>query len=142
VPKEGNAWPCKRVGQTLRAFSLKKAERLLRRADFERVSKCGKRMDSDYFVILYCRNRLGILRLGVTVSKRVGRAVIRNRIKRLVREHFRLHKALFCNGCDVNVIAKSGASRLSSQQIREALEGIVSHISKDCNHEAVFAGTH
>ncbi len=126
----------------MRAFSLEKGERLLRRADFERLSKYGNRIDSDYFVILYTRNGLGKLRLGVTVSKRVGRAVIRNRLKRLVREHFRQHKGLFSDSYDVNVIAKGGTSDLPSRRIREALDAIVRDILRDCKHEAVLAGTH
>ena len=124
------------------AFSLTKSERLSRRADFEKLSRDGSRIEGDYFVILYSQNGLGIMRLGVTVSKRVGRAVIRNRVKRLVREHFRLHKALFSDSYDVNVIAKSGASNLSAQQLRGALEAMVRDILKDCKHEAVSAGTH
>jgi ribonuclease P protein component len=68
----------------VRAFSLKRRERLRKRSDFERLSKDGDRINSDYFLIVYTRNGLGRLRLGVTVSKRVGRAVIRNRLKRLV----------------------------------------------------------
>ncbi|MEE9402969.1 MAG: ribonuclease P protein component [Desulfobacteria bacterium] len=126
----------------MRAFSLERGERLLRRADFERLSKYGNRIDSDYFVILYTRNGLGKLRLGVTVSKRVGRAVIRNRLKRLVREHFRQHKGLFSDSYDVNVIAKGGTSDLPSRRIREALDAIVRDILRDCKHEAVLAGTH
>jgi ribonuclease P protein component len=126
----------------VRALSLKKGERLLKRADFERLSKDGNRIDSDYFVILYRRNGLGKLRVGVTVSRRVGRAVIRNRVKRSVREHFRQHKGLFSDSYDVNVIAKSGTSDLSSQGIRAALDAIVRDILRDCKHEAVLAGTH
>lgn len=109
-------------------FSLRKSERLLKPADFGRLSKHGNRIDSDYFTIRYSPNGLGKLRLGVTVGKRVGRAVVRNRVKRLVREHFRLHKVLFSDGYDVNVIAKGGTSDLSSQQIRGVLEAIVRDI--------------
>lgn len=123
-------------------FSLSKPERLLKRADFEKLSEEGNRIDSDYFVILYSRNGFGKLRLGVTVSKRVGRAVTRNRVKRLVREHFRLRKALFSDSYDVNVIAKGGTSNLSSREIRGALEAIVRDMLRDCKHEAVSAGTH
>jgi ribonuclease P protein component len=131
-----------RAGTTLGAFSLTKSERLLSRADFEKLSNNGNRIDSDYFVILYSKNGLGKLRLGVTVSKRVGRAVIRNRVKRLVREYFRLHKTLFSDSYDVNIIAKGGTPELSSRQIRGALETICRNILRDCKHEAVSAGTH
>ena len=124
------------------AFSLRKSERLLKRADFGRLSRHGKRINADYFVVLYSRNSLGKLRLGVTVSKRVGRAVIRNRVKRLVREFFRLNKVLFSDSYDVNVIAKGDASDLSPTQIRGTLEAIVGDILRDCKHEAVSTGTH
>ena len=123
-------------------FSLTKSERLLRRADFEKLSGDGHRIDSDYFVILYSPNGLGKLRLGVTVNKRVGCAVIRNRVKRLVRERFRLRKALFGDSYDVNVIAKGGTSDLSSREIGRALEAMVRDMLRDCKHEAVSAGTH
>ena len=126
----------------MRAFSLGKGERLPKPRDFQELIKRGTRIDSDCFVVLYAPNGLGRSRLGVTVSKKVGRAVIRNRVKRLVREYFRLHKALFSGSYDVNVIAKGGTSDLPSRQIREALEAIVSDIARDCKHEAVSAGTH
>jgi putative membrane protein insertion efficiency factor len=58
-----------------------------------------------------------------------------------VREHFRQHKGLFSDSYDVNVIAKSGTSDLSSQGIRAALDAIVRDILRDCKHEAVLAGT-
>lgn len=126
----------------MKAFSLRKSERLLRPADFGKLFKHGSRIDSDYFTVVYAPNGLGKLRLGVTVGRRVGGAVIRNRVKRLVREHFRLHKALFSDSYDVNVIAKGGSSGLSSQQIRGALEAIVRDILRDCKDEAVSACTH
>lgn len=123
-------------------FSLTKLERLLRRQDFEKLSRYGERVDGEHFIVVYAHNGLGKLRLGVTVSKRVGRAVTRNRVKRLVREYFRLHKVLFADSYDVKVIAKAGTSDLSSWQIKGALEAIVRDILRDCKHEAVSAGTH
>jgi len=126
----------------VRTFSLRKGERLPRPKDFQELIKGGTRIDSDCFVVLYAPNGLGRSRLGVTVSKRVGRAVIRNRVKRLVREHFRQHKGLFSDSYDVNVIAKGGTSDLSSGRVRGALDAVVRNILKDCKHEAVSAGTH
>jgi ribonuclease P protein component len=124
------------------AFSFKKAERILKRDDFERLMKCGKRIHRDHFVVYCCRNSLGTLRLGVTVSKKVGRAVIRNRVKRLVRESFRLSKTFFGDTYDMNVIAKRGAANLSFQKTNQALGRIFREISRDCKHEAAAAGTH
>ncbi|NVM57724.1 MAG: ribonuclease P protein component [Desulfobacterales bacterium] len=121
---------------------MKKAERISRRADFQRLARYGRRIHRDHFVVLYSRNSLGNLRLGVTVNKKVGRAVIRNRIKRLVRERFRVSKAMFDGTYDINVVAKTGAAELSSQEITQTLEGIFNEISKDCKHEAIAADTY
>jgi ribonuclease P protein component len=126
----------------LSAFSLTKAVRLLKRADFQRLSKYGRTLRRDHFVVAYCRNSLGNPRLGVTVSKKVGCAVIRNRIKRLVREYFRLNNALFDKAYDMNVIARSGAASLSSQKINQTLESIFREMSKDNKYEAIATGTH
>ncbi len=125
----------------MRAFSFKRGERLLKRHDFERLSKVGNRFDNELFVVLYTPNGLVNSRLGVTVSKRVGPAVVRSRVKRMVREHFRKHKGMFSDSYDVNVIAK-GAPDPSSKQIREALDAILRDILRGCNHEAVVDGTH
>lgn len=61
-------------------------------------------------------------RLGVTVSSRIGNAVARNRVKRLVREVFRVRRSSIPNAVDVVVIAKPGADRLSYAQAATELE--------------------
>lgn len=114
----------------------------MRKTDFVRVSKYGKRIHGDFFVVSYCRNSHGNLRLGLTVSKKVGCAVIRNRIKRLVRECFRVNKALFDCPYDMNVIAKTSAAGLSTQEVNRALKTIFCEVSKDCKSEAVAAGAY
>lgn len=124
------------------ALSLLKKERLRKRSDFTKLSKDGRRFHSEYFVVVCSRNGLGRSRLGVTISKRVGRAVARNRIKRLVREHFRHRKAVLKDNYDLNVIAKGGSSALLSQEMREALDAVVHDMLRKCEDEAVSAGTH
>ncbi|MBE6957594.1 MAG: ribonuclease P protein component [Ruminococcaceae bacterium] len=59
-------------------------------------------------LVLYARpNRLGINRIGITVSKKLGHAVVRNRVRRRLREVYRLNEAQFTPGWDIVVVARS-----------------------------------
>ena len=60
------------------------------------------------YLVLYARkNRLGENRVGVTVSKKLGKAVVRNRVRRRLREVYRLHESRFLPGWDIVVVARS-----------------------------------
>src|SRR5690606_6730533 len=69
-------------------------------------------------------------RLGITVTKKVGNAVRRNRVKRCVREAFRLHRELFPQGFDVVFIAKQGAQVEGTAQVVSELEAAAGAIRK------------
>ena len=60
------------------------------------------------YMVLYARkNRTGQNRVGVTVSKKLGKAVVRNRVRRRLREVYRLNEARFAPGWDIVVVARS-----------------------------------
>ncbi len=103
------------------AFSFLKKERLLNRADFVKLNRLGKRYHTEHFVIILLENDLGYTRLGITVSKKTGNAVKRNRVKRRIREFFRLNKTHFPQGYDIVIISKKGASNLDFWRIKEEL---------------------
>ena len=67
---------------------------------------------------------MGGVRLGITVSKKVGPAVTRNRVKRLVREAFRVRKALFGEGLDLVFIAKKSADVATYDEVASDVERI------------------
>jgi ribonuclease P protein component len=80
--------------------------RLRRGADFRRVY-ARKRSASDGRLVLYaCENNLAFPRLGLSVSVRVGPAVVRNRWKRLLREAFRLRRTELPAGVDIIAIPR------------------------------------
>ena len=98
------------------AFSFRKEERLRKRQDFLRLYTTGRKCHTDHFIIVWSCKNDGKKRLGVTVSRRTGKAVARNRIKRYLREYFRQHKELF-QKADYNVIAKNGSDQLRFQEV-------------------------
>lgn len=72
-------------------FGFSPAQRLLKPAQFREARKAGKRSFTKSFIIYTLPNGLGFNRLGITASGRVGNSVRRNRVKRLLREFFRLN---------------------------------------------------
>ena len=105
-------------------LSFAAADRLHRSAEFIRLQRSGVRFESPHFVV-YAGNLAGNLddeptrsRLGVTVSRRVGIAVVRNRVKRRVREIFRrVIRDNLPAGTSIVVIARAGAATLPSPAI-------------------------
>ena len=101
--------------------SYPKRVRLRRRTEYLRVQRMGKRTHTPSFVIVRHPTGSQGVRLGITVSSKVGNAVVRNRIKRRVRESFRVRRSAMSSGFDVVVIAKQGAHDLTFSQIEREL---------------------
>jgi ribonuclease P protein component len=81
-------------------------ERLLKRADYVRLFARGRKYHSTSLLLFISGNGRAHARVGITVSGKVGSAVRRNRIKRLLREYYRLWKPLFMPGYDYSIVAK------------------------------------
>jgi ribonuclease P protein component len=110
------------------AFSFSKQERLRKRPEYLYLSGSGRKFHTEHFIIVRSGEVTGQTRLGITVSRKVGKAVVRNRIKRLVREYYRLHKKLF-GGADYNLIAKKGADKLLFSDICQELDKVLIQIA-------------
>lgn len=108
------------------AFDFGRDRRIRSRADFVRVQTHGERATSPHFVLLVAaRAKVEApgdpappSRLGIVVTRKVGNATVRNRIKRLCRECFRLWPGFVPDGIDLVVIAREGAHELSLAQVR------------------------
>jgi ribonuclease P protein component len=109
-------------------FLFTKADRILKRSEFLRLSRSDKALHGRHFIVSICRARLDRTRLGITVTKKVGNAVVRNRIKRLCREFFRLNKHNITGHWDINIIAKKQAAGLSTKDVFLSLKHIFDRI--------------
>ena len=106
-------------------FIFPKKHRLLKRKEFVNLNRLGKRNHAAHFTVILKENGLEINRVGITVTKKIGNAVIRNRIKRLVREYFRLYQHSFLQGYDIVIVAKKGADDLFFEKLKEELGEIL-----------------
>jgi ribonuclease P protein component len=105
--------------------SYRKTERVTNRSDYKAIYNKGVWNSSQHFRSVICSNKQGNRRLGITVTKKAGNAVKRNRIKRLIREFFRLNKDLFPAGHDIIVMAKRNMPPLTYQEACRELTELV-----------------
>ncbi len=109
--------------------SFPKTVRLRKRYEYTTVSSSGYKRITPHFIIVYGRNDLVHPRIGITVSKRVGNAVCRNRLKRYIRELFRNCRELFIKA-DFNIIARSGAGHLEYAAVCQELANALGRIGQ------------
>lgn len=121
---------CDKGSALLKPFSFTKTERIRKSSEYRILSKYGTRCYSDYFIIVSRKNQFSRSRLGITVSKKVGKAVIRNRIKRIIREYFRLNRSMLPVYLDINVIVRQPSAKLENAQFREKLGCILNKVSQ------------
>ncbi len=94
--------------------------RLRKRGEFLRIQRQGVKVSADPLLGLALRNAQGVTRLGITISTKVGNAVVRNRIRRSLREIFRRHRDIFPQGIDLVLIATPRAREADFLQLHGA----------------------
>lgn len=100
---------------------MKYSESLKKNSDFQLVYKNGNSYANRYLVMYVMDNQSEKNRIGISVSKKVGNSVIRHRIKRLIRESYKMNEEKFCKGFDLVIIARAGSKDKKYVEIESAL---------------------
>jgi ribonuclease P protein component len=121
----------------LRSEALPKQRRLAKRREFVRVYETGQKQFSRYAVTFFAANDLTNSRIGITVTKKVGKANVRNRLKRWTREVYRRQReplGLDARPLDIVVNVKPSAAQTTfddfSRDFTRALERIVAEAAR------------
>jgi ribonuclease P protein component len=114
------------------AHSFPKEVRLRRRSEFLKVQDKGFKITADCLLCLVLPNGRadGQTRLGLTVSTKVGPSVVRNRIRRRLRELFRVRKDSLPRGLDMVFIARNSAAEAEFPRLSRAFERVCAELEK------------
>jgi ribonuclease P protein component len=119
----------------LRQFTFRPVEHLRRPADFRRVYE-RRRSASDIWLIVYgCENGLKWSRLGLSVSRKIGGAVLRNRLRRLYREAYRLTRQEMPPGLDLVLIPRTSEVP-PLEELKRSLPKLVNQVARKLAREA------
>jgi ribonuclease P protein component len=106
--------------------------RLRHKSDFDAVYARGRRMADGFFTMTIRANQVGAPRLGLAVAVKVaGGAVTRNRLRRIIRESFRLHQHEL-PAVDLAVSARAAARAASAQSLRASLAALWKKVGEQC----------
>ena len=105
---------------------MKKTESLRKNRQFQEVYRKGTSRANKYLVMYVSENDQDVNYLGISVSKKVGNSVVRHRVKRLVKESYRLHEDIFNSGLNIVITARAAAASISYSK----MESAVLHLGK------------
>jgi ribonuclease P protein component len=98
-----------------------KSSRVTARKEYQSIYQTGNKVVGHSLVLYFKPNQLERIRLGISVSKKIGNAVVRNRQKRLFREIFRQNRHRYRPGYDLVCIARKPILKLTFEQLTEQL---------------------
>ncbi|MBP2658101.1 MAG: rnpA [Firmicutes bacterium] len=104
----------------VKRFTLPKMGRLCQNKSFQAVYRSGKSYANKHLVLYVLPNRSVKRRIGFAAGKRLGPAVMRNRLKRLLREAYRHQQEKIINGVDLVLVARQPLLKANTEQIVKA----------------------
>jgi ribonuclease P protein component len=107
-------------------YAVQKELRLKKREDFSRIYRTGKSVANFQFVLYYKEQLLRPhFRLGISTSKKVGNAVVRNRLRRTIKEIWRLHADEILPNYDYIIIVRKAAVDMDYQQMEKSMLHVI-----------------
>ena len=100
---------------------MKFSESMRKNRDFQYMYDNGNSYANKYLVMITKENNTDKNSIGISVSKKVGNSVIRHRLKRLIKESYRLHEEEFNSGLNIVIIARVSAATADYKHIESAL---------------------
>ncbi len=116
-------------------FAFRKHEHLRRPQDFRRVYDFRRSVSDGLLIVYAAPNGLAHLRLGLSVSRKVGQATYRNRLRRLYREAFRLTRHEMPAGLDLVLIPRGG-DEPALDDLKRSLPHLVRQVARRIGKEA------
>ena len=104
--------------------------RLTKRSEFLRVQESGFKVWSGLFVALALKNEIGVTRLGITVSTKVGNSVARSRLRRRLRELFRKRRADLPAGLDLVIVARPVAKEARWTELSSGFDEVARKLKR------------
>lgn len=96
--------------------------------EYRFIYRNGRRKANRYVVLYYIKNNLGYSRFGISVSRKLGGAVRRNRIKRIFREIVRLREDAKGMGIDMVIVAREGMIGVNFKEANDAFGNLIKHL--------------
>ncbi|PID39690.1 MAG: ribonuclease P protein component [Proteobacteria bacterium] len=109
---------------------LRKGERVRERREYLSIQRGGAKLHLQHLLAFIKPGPSTCRRIGITVSKKVGNAVARNRLKRLLREGWRRKKNEFPLGYDVVLIAKRNATEAGYEDLERQVEQVAKRVTR------------
>ena len=104
----------------MKPFGFPRQRKLLRAKEFASLHKLGRRSFTEHFIVYVLPNQLEFSRLGISINARAGNAVERNKLKRSLREFFRINQGFIQTPIDIHIAVKKGVRATSAAGTVEA----------------------
>ena len=117
-----------RFFRVLRGDEVKHTESIKKNYEFKRLYKSGKSFVNSVLAIYVRKNRLDHNRVGITVTVKLGSAPVRNKVRRRIKEAYRINEQTFMTGFDIVIVARQKAVTSDFHKIESALLSLFSQM--------------